>query len=80
MQERILCTGGVLALVQRLADPTSHERVRAAAADTLAVLCDDGSIAVQVSWSLMLPEQLQEAATKKILTVACTFWAYRLFN
>uniref|UniRef100_A0A7S3R5R0 Vacuolar protein 8 n=3 Tax=Dunaliella tertiolecta TaxID=3047 RepID=A0A7S3R5R0_DUNTE len=45
----ILRTGGVLALVQKLVDPTSHERVRAAAADTLAVLFDDGSIAVQAS-------------------------------
>ncbi|KAF5843253.1 hypothetical protein DUNSADRAFT_929 [Dunaliella salina] len=45
----ILRTGGVLALVQKLTGPSSHERVRAAAADTLAVLFDDGSIAVQAS-------------------------------
>jgi len=48
MQGEILRSGGVLALVHRILDTGGHERVRAAACDSLATLGDDGLIAVQV--------------------------------
>ena len=41
--------GGVPALVQRMCDPYSHERVRVAAAGTLAFLMVDGAAAVEAA-------------------------------